>query len=121
MSSDEYRPAKEISRIFKLFKDFLQIRYDIFKLEITENLVKILSGFYVFFVLVSLITTSALFFSFAAAYYFGEIFDSLPLGFSLVGLFYLFMILIFVLLKNRIITRPIIKFVSKIFFNKKAD
>jgi|GEM_PF-3921801 hypothetical protein len=120
MSSDVYRPAKEISRIFKLFKDYLQIRYDIFKLEITENLVKILSGFYVFFVLVSMLTISAMFFSFAAAYFLGELFNSLPLGFSLIGIFYLIMIFVFILLRKWIITRPILKFVSKIFFNKKA-
>jgi len=121
MPSDEYRPGKELVKILKNLKEYIDIRYDIFKLEITETLAKLISGFYIFFILVSMITTAALFFSFAAAYYLGEILESLPIGFMLVGFFYILLIFVFIALRNKLITRPIISLLSRLFFNDKKD
>jgi hypothetical protein len=121
MSSDEFKPGKELSKIFKDLKEYFEIKMDIFKLEFIEKLVKSLSAFYTFLVLGSLISFSALFFSIAAACYFGELFNSMPLGFMLIGFFYFLMIILFLIFRRRLVSRPLIRFASKIFFKKSEN
>lgn len=121
MSSDDFRPGKELTKLFNDLKEYFEVKYDILRLEFTEKFVEFLTSFYSFFIIIVLVPLALLFFSFAAAFYLGEIFKSLPLGFVLVGGLYTFLILLFFLLKNRIIRRPLIKFALNLFFNKNQD
>jgi len=55
--------------------------------------------------------------SFAAAYAFGELFESNSLGFLTVGGIYLFITILLFLVKDKIVEGPILEKFSEIFFN----
>jgi Na+/melibiose symporter-like transporter len=92
------------------------------KLHVAENLSRIISnaasiaiiGFFMFFIF--------FFLSFAAGYYFAHILNSNELGFLMVAAFYFLLLLVFLVFRKRIIERPIIKAIVKLFFAKiKSD
>lgn len=55
--------------------------------------------------------------SFAAAYAFGELFESNSLGFLTVGGIYLFITILLFFVKDKIVEGPILEKFSEIFFN----
>lgn len=118
MPSDDFRPGKELNKLFNDLKEYIEIKYDILKLELAERSAEFLSSFYSFFIFIVLIPFSLFFLSFAAAYYLGEELDSIPLGFLIIGAFYVMLCLLFIILRNWLITRPLVRFVLNLFFNK---
>jgi hypothetical protein len=121
MPSDEIKPGKELFKLFKDLKGYLEIQLDIFKLEFIEKFVEFFSTFYSFFILLVIFALIFLFISLGAAFYIGDVFKSLPLGFISIGVFYIIMAFLFLILRKRLITRPLIRFFSKIFFQNKKD
>jgi hypothetical protein len=69
--------------------------------------------------LVLLFLTLVLFFgSVAAALAIGEAINSLPLGFLITGGFYLLILLLVLLLKEKMVEGPVLRKFSEIFFNE---
>ncbi|MFA6404292.1 MAG: phage holin family protein [Salinivirgaceae bacterium] len=103
-------------------QEYIEVRFDLIKLHLAENLSRLISngatvaiiGFFLFFIF--------FFLSFAAGYYFANILKSNELGFLLVAGFYFLLLLVFLVFRKRIIERPIIKAIVKLFFAKiKSD
>jgi hypothetical protein len=111
----------DIDKIRKDVQEYLEIKLDLIRLHTAENISKIVSralslailGYLLFFIL--------LFLSFAAAYFFASLLNSNELGFLCVAGFYVVVLAIILVLRKRIIERPVIKAIVKLFFTKLND
>jgi hypothetical protein len=109
---------EEFENIRKDLQEYVEVRLDLIRLHTAESLAKILSdastivvaGYILFFIL--------LFLSMAAGYMFAELFDSYTMGFLSVALFYTIVLVLFMVFRKKIIERPVIKAILKLFFPK---
>lgn len=109
---------EEFEKIRKDLQEYVEVRLDLIRLHTAESLAKIISdaskivvlGYILFFIL--------LFLSMAAGYMFADLFDSFTLGFMAVAGFYTIILIIFLIFREKIIDRPIIKAILKLFFPK---
>jgi hypothetical protein len=102
-------------------REYLDVRLDEIRLHTAESLAHILNstasivviGYLFFFIL--------LFLSFALSYYFADLFNSDALGFITVASLYIVILIVFLLLRKKLVERPIIKAVVKLLFPKLGD
>jgi len=109
--------SKEIANLFEDVKEYLDLKYDIARLDITEKMVIIFTQFYSFFLFILIVPSIFLFFSFALAFYLGSLFDANYIGFLIVGLIYFLLAIVFYKLRKTLITRPLIKNLSEMILN----
>jgi hypothetical protein len=109
---------EDINDIKKEILEYIEIKTDLVRLHIAENLSRILSRAANTFIIGYLLLFILLFLSFAAGYFFGSLMHSTESGFLLVALFYFFVLVIFLLFRKHIIERPVIKSVMKLLFPK---
>jgi hypothetical protein len=113
--------SDELNNIKKDIQDYLEIKLDQIRLHTAENISRILSGAISIAILGYLLFFILLFLSFAAGYYFASSLDSNELGFLCVAGFYVLVLIIFLLFRKKIVERPVIKAIVKLFFPKIAD
>jgi len=112
---------EEISNIKKDIEEYIEVKFDLLRLQTAENISRILSSSVSIVIVVGLMCIILLFLSFAAGYFFASLLNSNGLGFLCVAGFYGLILVIFIILRKRIIQRPIIKAVVKLFFPKSGD
>lgn len=111
---------EDFNYLKKDIQEYLEVRMDLIKLNMAENISRIVSnatsiaiiGFLLFFIL--------LFLSFAAGFYMANTFNSNVIGFLSVAFFYFVLLLIFFLFRKQIIERPIIKAIVSLFFSNRT-
>jgi len=111
----------EINKVKEDLRDYIEVKFDLLRLQIAENLSGILTktatvvilGFLLFFIL--------LFLSLAAGYYCATLLGSNELGFLCVAGFYGLVLVLFLLFKKKIIERPIIKAIVRLLFPKTGE
>jgi hypothetical protein len=109
---------ENINNIRRDIQEYLEVQFDLFRLQTAESLARILSstlkiamlGFLLFFIL--------LFLSFATGYFLASQLQSNELGFLCVAGFYGLILVIFTVFKKWLIERPIIKAIMKLLFPK---
>jgi hypothetical protein len=112
---------EDIDNIRKDILEYVEIRLDLIRLHTAENISRMMSsainltiiGYLLFFIL--------LFLSFATGFFLGSVFKSNELGFLSVGFFYIIILVLFVILRKKIVERPVIKAIMKLFFPKFSD
>jgi hypothetical protein len=112
---------EEISNIKKDIEEYIEVKFDLFRLQTAENISRILSNSVTAVIFICLLCIILLFLSFAAGYFCASLLNSNGLGFLCVAGFYGLILAIFMILRKRIIQRPIIKAVVKLFFPKSGD
>jgi hypothetical protein len=108
----------DLQNIKNDIRDYFEVRLDQLKLHTAENISRILSntanlviiGYLMFFIL--------LFLSIAGGYFFGTLFNSNELGFLCITGFYLLILLIFLFYRKKLVDKPIIQAIVKLFFPK---
>jgi hypothetical protein len=113
--------TEDIGNLKKDILDYLEVKLDLIKLNIAESLSHFISksvniaitGFLLFFIF--------LFISFAAGFFIGSRLNSNELGFLCVAGFYSLLLVLFILLRKKIIERPVIKAIIKLFFSKNQN
>ena len=112
---------EEIEDIKKDIQEYIEVKLDMFKLQSAENISRVISNVAVAAIMVLLASLILLFLSFAAGYFMASVLNSNELGFLCVAGFYLLLLLIILIFRKRIIDRPVIKSVIRIFFPKSGD
>ncbi len=105
--------SNDIAKLFEDVKEYLDLKYDIARLDITEKMVLIFTQFYSFFLFILIVPSIFLFFSFALSFYLGSLFDANYIGFLIVGLIYFLFAIFFFTLRKTLITKPLIKILSE--------
>jgi hypothetical protein len=112
---------EDINNIRKDILEYIEIRFDLVRLHMAENISRMMSsainltiiGYLLFFIL--------LFLSFAAGFFMGSVFNSNELGFLFVACFYILVLVLFLVLRKKIVEKPVIKAIMKLFFPKFGD
>jgi hypothetical protein len=112
---------EDFDSIKKDVLEYLEVRLNQIRLHTAENLSRMLTstaniviiGYLLFFIL--------LFLSIAAGYFFADLFNSNQLGFLSIAGFYILILVLFLLFRKRIVERPIIHAMIKLFFTKFVD
>ena len=112
MKSGNNSFSEDIASLFDEIKEYLDLKYDIARLDITEKMVIIFTQFYSFFLFILIVPSIFLFFSFALAYYLGAVLGAQYWGFLIVGLIYFLLAIFLFTLRKRLITRPLLKILS---------
>lgn len=108
----------EINEIRKDIQDFIEVKFDLIKLQTAENLSRIFSSTATFAVAGYLLFFIIFFLSFAAGFFLGSQLKSNELGFLCVACFYFLLLIVFLLFRRKIVERPVIKAIVRLFFPK---
>ena len=92
-----------------------------YKLDFFKKMMKITIDASHKLVLVFFLLIALLFISVAASIYIGNLLDSIPLGYLIVGGFYIILVLISAVTLKPILQRIILKRASKSYFNDKKE
>jgi len=112
---------EEINSIRKDIQEYLEVQLDLIRLHTAESLSRVFSKIAIFAITGFLLLLILIFFSLAAGFYLGEIMGSEFIGFLIVSGFYLVVLIAFLLLRKKLVERPIIKAMVKIMFPNQAN
>lgn len=112
---------EEIEDIKKDVQEYIEVKLDMLKLQSAENISRVISTVAVAAIMIVLVSLILFFLSFAAGYFMASVLNSNELGFLCVAGFYAILILIVLIFRKKIIERPVIRSVVKIFFSKSGD
>lgn len=105
---------------YELFTEYVDDRMLLLKIQAAEKSGKLMSAFITMAVVALFTFFILLFASIMGGYYFAEITGSTFYGFSIIAGIYIFLLLAFLLINKKILSRYIIDLVIKIFFEKSA-
>ncbi len=108
--------SDELSDIKNEISSYVQSKIDLTKLQIAEDLSRLISSIAIKVVLFYIALFMLIFLSMAAAFAIGSYFNSNQVGFLLVAGVYFVSGIIFYLLKGILIQTPIIKAIIHLFF-----
>ena len=113
--------SQNLSSILDLLKDYLNVKLDLFKLEILQRSSRAGIFLFTFYSLIISIFAIVLFLLFSFSFWYGETTGNLSQGFLIsAGALFLLMILVF-LLRKVLFGRILIKNISKILFSDTED
>jgi hypothetical protein len=112
---------EEIGNIKKDIQEYIEIKLDLLKLQTAESISKVVSGATAAIILVLFSCLILFFLSFAAGYFMATLLHSNELGFLCVAGFYLLLLIIILIFRKKIIDRPVIKSVVRVFFPKTGE
>jgi hypothetical protein len=112
---------EDFNNIRKDVQEYLDLKVDLIRLHTAENIARMMSSVMTSAILGYLLFFILLFLSFAAGFYLGSVWNSNELGFLCVAAFYIFIFLIFLVLRKKIVDKPVIKSIMKLFFPKFGD
>lgn len=99
-------------------KKYIETRYDLARLEATEKIVLLTSFYITFFSILLLIVIFILFLSLSLAFYLGSLWNDVALGFLTVSGIYFILGTLFVVLRKKLITQPILKYMLQLMFKE---
>jgi sterol desaturase/sphingolipid hydroxylase (fatty acid hydroxylase superfamily) len=111
----------DINNIKKDVFEYIEVKLDLLRLHTAENLSRLFSNVATTAVAGYLLFMIIIFLSFAAGFFIGSLLNSVESGFLCVGAFYLMLLILFLMLRKRIVERPIIKSMVRLFFPKFED
>ena len=100
----------------KDFQAYFNARFDMMRLNMAENFSKVLSNFIIKASIFFFFSFAMLFISLAVAQWLNNIIDYPGSGFIIVAGFYFLSLIIFWLLRRKLIEKPIIQSMIEIFF-----
>jgi hypothetical protein len=112
---------EDVNNIKKDIQEYVQVQFDIIRLQTAETLSRIFVKVASIVVISYLLFFIIMFFSFAAGYFISSLLQSDVSGFLCVAGFYLVILIIFIPFRKKIIERPIIQAIVKLFFPKLSD
>jgi hypothetical protein len=111
----------EINDIKKDVVEYIEVKLDLIRLHMAENLSRIFSNVAIIAVAGYLLFLIVMFLSFAAGFFIGSRLNSTELGFMCVAGFYLLLLIIFLAYRKHIVERPVIKAIVRLLFPKFDD
>jgi len=112
---------EEINKIKNDIQDYIEVKVDLVRLQLAEKLSGIISKTASIVVISYLVFFILMFLSVAAGYFFASLLGSNELGFLCVAGLYSFLLIIFLILRKKIIEKPIIKAIVKLLFAKTGN
>ncbi|MDO4190120.1 MAG: phage holin family protein [Bacteroidales bacterium] len=109
---------KEYQRLINDAKQYVQMRYDLLKLELLDKLSRIIAYLLVVIITLVLGLTAFVYFSLALAYALKPLFGGMGLPLVIIGLFFVLILVVLFRRKEKIFLNPIITKLSSILFEE---
>ena len=110
-----------IAQFVEEVKRWFDLRTKYTRLTVVDKIVRIITSL-ILIMAISVILVLFLFFvSYAAANFLGKVFESVPLGFLLVGCVYLLLLIIVYNARHALIERPLVRFLMSILAEELAE
>jgi hypothetical protein len=110
-----------IAQFVEEVKRWFDLRTKYTRLTVVDKIVRIITSL-ILIMAISVILVLFLFFvSYAAANFLGKVFESVPLGFLLVGCVYLLLLIIVYNARHALIERPLVRFLMSILAEDLAE
>ncbi len=109
--------SKNLSSVTDVLKDYLQVKLDLFKLELLQKTSR--AGLFLFssISLILSVFAAAIFLMFSFSFWYGERTGNISQGFLISAVFFLLILVLVFLLRKVIFGRSLIKNISKILFS----
>ncbi len=110
--------VETIAQLVEVLKHYIGLQTEYVKLDVIEKIVRLLTAIAVVTVLSLLLVIALIYFSFAAVYAIAPQTGSMAIAFTIVGGAYIILILLFVMLRHKLVERPLVKFLASILMSK---
>lgn len=91
-----------IDNIFESIKKLVDTRLQIIKLELKDDLAKLLANAFISIIIINTLLFALLLLSIGVSIYLGKVLDNYTMGFIIVAAFYLLIFLLLVIFRNKI-------------------
>ncbi len=109
--------SKELVVLIEEIKDYLDLKYDLVRLDLIEKIVIITSILFTITVILIVVPMIIFFFSIALALFLGDVLGQDFYGFLLVGSIITLFAILLLAFRRKIITNPILKILLRSIFN----
>ncbi len=115
LSSD--KNVESIGQLTQLLKHYLGLQAEYVKLDVIDKVVRLLTAATLAIIFFLLIIAVLMFFSFALAYWLSRYTGIVP-AFIIVGILHLLLLILFFLLHQKWIERPLVRFLANLLMSK---
>ena len=110
--------VETIAQLIEVLKHYIGLQTEYVKLDVIEKVVRLLTVITVVTVFCIILLISLIYLSFAAVYALQTLVGSLIWAFLIVGGGYLLLLFIFILLRHKLIERPLVRFLGNLLTSK---
>jgi hypothetical protein len=104
--------------LIKDVKEYMEMNYDLFRLNLIEKLSVIISLLFALFIGILLLVIAFVYFSIAFVYWTESFFHSLMPGFLILGGIYVVLFFVLYLFRKRVFVNLLVKMLSRTLFRK---
>ncbi len=115
------RLTDDLALIISEIKKYIDIKYDLVKLDLIEKIALISSLLFTLLIMLIVFPSVFLFTSLGIAYYLGSLLGATYWGFLILGGFFFIIGIIIFLLRNRLITKPVLRSLLRVIFKFDED
>ncbi|MBN2743020.1 hypothetical protein LX69_02487 [Breznakibacter xylanolyticus] len=110
--------GEEIKEWQEYLTSYANAEAELFKLRLIDRMTVLFSALITKVVILAFVLVSALLASVALAFWLGDTLKSLPLGFVIVSGAYLVLLVLFVILRQPLVEKPVLSLLLELFFSK---
>ena len=110
--------VETIAQLVEVLKQYIGLRAEYLKLDVIEKVVRLLTVIAIVVTFTTVLLISLIYLSFSAVYALQPLVESLTIAFLIVGGAYLFLLIVFILLRHQLIERPLVRFLASILMSK---
>ncbi|EHO72327.1 hypothetical protein HMPREF9140_00734 [Prevotella micans F0438] len=110
--------VETIAQLVEVLKQYIGLRAEYLKLDVIEKVVRLLTVIAIVVTFTTVLLISLIYLSFSAVYALQPLVESLTIAFLIVGGAYLFLLIVFILLRHQLIERPLVRFLAGILMSK---
>ncbi|GJG35296.1 MULTISPECIES: phage holin family protein [Prevotella] len=110
--------VETIAQLVEVLKHYIGLQSEYVKLDVIEKVVRLITALTVVAVFCLLLVFALIFFSFAMVNILAPALNSLSMAYTLVGGFYILLLIIFIIFRHRLVERPLVKFLAGLLMSK---
>lgn len=114
LSSDQN--VETISQLVEVVRHYIGLQSEYVKLDVIEKVVRLLTVMAIVAMFALLLIIMMIYFSFAAAYTLEPLMGMVG-AFSVVGSFYLLVLILFVLFRKQLVEKPLVRFLANLLMS----
>lgn len=111
------KSIESLEQLYIELKKYVSLQKEYVRLELVEKLTILFSGLILTLILITLGMMALFYFSFTMAYILAPHVGGLTISYAIITLFILLLVLCIYLLRKRLIVKPLVRFLTKLFMN----
>lgn len=109
--------VETIAQLIEVLKHYIGLQKEYVKLDVIEKIVRLLTAIAVVGVFIALLFFSLFYLSFGLVNILRILVGSVTGAFLIMGTFYLFLLVLFIIFRHRLVERPLVKFLASLLMS----